>query len=172
MAVALPLYASTAKDGTHSPPTPCERRHVGCVTGLCSGPICFIGLPQIRNNIPCETDEEEAWREHNCGAVDGGRTDIATTTRLDQEHKSYEEEEQKRKPSKERPRDDRADSAVCDGFEIKKTLERDYVSEEDFANDGSASTITFLPATRIDMMYFAECCNCSHAPGQLVSHTA
>jgi len=34
--------------------------------------------------------------------MDGGRTDIATTPRLDQEHESHEEE-QKLKSSKERP---------------------------------------------------------------------
>jgi hypothetical protein len=59
-------------------------------------------VPQVRNNVPRETSKEEAWRKHDYGTMDGGRTDIAKTPRLDQEHKSYEEE-QKRESSKKRP---------------------------------------------------------------------
>jgi len=62
----------------------------------------MFGVPQVRNNVPCETSKEEAWRKPDHGTMDTGRTDIATTPRLDPEHKSYEEE-QKRESSRKRP---------------------------------------------------------------------
>ena len=44
-----------------------------------------------------------------------------------------------RKRDRSPSRDNRADSAAWDDFKVVKTLERDYVPEEDFANESSAS---------------------------------
>jgi len=44
-----------------------------------------------------------------------------------------------RKRDRSPSRDDRADSAAWDDFEVEKTLERGYVPEEDFANESSVS---------------------------------
>lgn len=55
---------------------------------LTHGLDSFSRSEQIRNNVPCERDKEETYREHDRDAVGGGRINIRATPRLDQEHES------------------------------------------------------------------------------------
>jgi hypothetical protein len=75
--------------------------------------------------------------------MDGGRTDIATTSRLDDIRNTSPTKKSRsgspRKRDRSQSRDDRADSATWNDFEVKETLEREDIPEEDSANEGSVN---------------------------------
>lgn len=92
MKASLPVHTSTEENGTSASQAPLERRSSRWITSLRLGQVRVLGMPQIRNNVPREKGEEEAWRQLGGSAMAGRRADIAIMPRLDAEHESYQKE--------------------------------------------------------------------------------